>query len=38
MFEDLANARRLGYEGDDAHLATALRAQQRENLIDPGQQ
>jgi hypothetical protein len=33
VLEDLANARLLGDEGDDAHLPAALPAQQRESEV-----
>jgi len=34
----IQNLLEIGAEGDDAHLATARRAQQREHLVDMGDQ
>jgi len=36
--EDVAHDRRLGDEGDDPHLARTRGAQQREDLLDAGEQ
>lgn len=38
VLEDLLDLRALGDKGNQAHLPTALRAQQRENFVDTGYQ
>jgi hypothetical protein len=38
MRKDVAHDRRFGDKGDDPHLAAALRAEERENLVNPGKQ
>ena len=38
VIEDIPDLRALADKGDQAHLLTAIRAQQREHLVDSGDQ